>query len=399
MKRSRDEQESDVGGEKKAKVNEDDLFEVRVLITNYEAGVVIGKQGANVKNIRTKSGSYVSILKSEIESKERVMAVKGSVENVAQAIFLITELLLDDKKQKLEKEGDTPVDDVVIRFLFHKAHTGAIIGKNGTIIKEIQTQANAKIQLSNDVLPGSTEKSVTISGTPSAIHQAAHRVIKQVAENPLKYSVENRPYVPGRPASYPPPYYPPPYGYPYPPPYGYSGSSSKGDRDRDYDRSRDRGDRDRERGDRGDRDRERGGGGGGGDREPAPGETSQRIAIPTVTAGAVIGKGGTIIADIKSQSGCSIKIAAPESATPSERIVTVTGTPTGIQTAITLIRQRVEQPTAPYTGGSAASAAAYAPPPQAYPASYGASYPAYAAAAGYGPAPTGYGPPPTYPGY
>jgi len=83
---------------------------------------------------------------------------------------------------------------------------------------------------------------------------------------------------------------------------------------------------------------------------PAPTtvDTSQKIAIPTVCAGAVIGKGGTIIADIKAQSGCQIRIADPETSTPNERVVTVTGSPQGIQTAVYLIRQRVEQPYGPY---------------------------------------------------
>jgi len=74
----------------------------------------------------------------------------------------------------------------------------------------------------------------------------------------------------------------------------------------------------------------------------------KKIAIPTVCAGAVIGKGGTIINDIKGQSGCQIRIADPDPASPNERVVTVTGSPQGIQTAVYLIRQRVEQPYAQY---------------------------------------------------
>ena len=68
----------------------------------------------------------------------------------------------------------------------------------------------------------------------------------------------------------------------------------------------------------------------------------QKIAIPTICAGCVIGRGGTIIRDLRSQSGTNISIADPDPVTPDERVVTITGTPVGIQTAVYLIRQCVE---------------------------------------------------------
>lgn len=82
----------------------------------------------------------------------------------------------------------------------------------------------------------------------------------------------------------------------------------------------------------------------------APANT-QKIAIPTICAGCVIGKGGAVIRDLRAQSGTNISIADADPTNPNERVVTLTGTPQGIQTAIYLIRQLVEQ---------------YQPPAQSY---------------------------------
>merc|ERR1712179_659275 len=88
----------------------------------------------------------------------------------------------------------------------------------------------------------------------------------------------------------------------------------------------------------------RGGGGGG------PQKT-QKIVIPTACAGTVIGKGGSIIREMNIQSGCSISLAPPDPNNSDDRVVTIIGSEQGIQTAISLIRQRVESYQPPMGGG------------------------------------------------
>jgi len=78
---------------------------------------------------------------------------------------------------------------------------------------------------------------------------------------------------------------------------------------------------------------------------------TQKIAIPTICAGCIIGKGGSVVRDLRMQSQTNISIAETDPAYPNERVVTLTGTPQGIQTAIYLIRQLVEQFQPPDRGG------------------------------------------------
>ena len=292
-------------------------------------GGLIGRGGSNVKKVREESGAFVSIMKSDSRTvHERIMLIKGTVEQIGKAALLIAELLIEaaqSKDRPTSLSSSIPSDQAQLRLLVHKLGVGAIIGKGGAVIKETQERTGARVQVSNEPLPGSSEKTVSITGSPTAVHDAIVRTVTQLRDNPLKPGTRNYEYNPNMPFSGP-----------------AGGDSPYGGRSG---------------GERGER-------GGGGYREPhhssplplaigagggaaggaAGGQPStQKIAIPTVCAGCVIGKNGSVIRDLRQQSGTNISISDPEPSAPNERVVTLTGSPSGIQTAVFLIRQLVEQ--------------------------------------------------------
>lgn len=316
------------------KMKDDDITELRCLITNGEAGVIIGKKGANVKEIREKSRAFVSILSNTDQKiEERVMSLKGSPTGCCDAFKLIAELLLFARRQR-DKEPDRK--DLTMRLLVHKFFVGAIIGKGGVIIKEIIENSGCRMQLSTETLGQSTEKTVTFSGTPDSISMALGRVVTQMQENPLRPNTTSILYQPGP-------------SFPEAPYYGTSpfGTSDP------YGRSQ----------------QGFGGLGGGG----FPGRIgfeqfsslqgynnglgmsglsgvsggmgltkTEKIVIPTVCAGSVIGKRGALISAIKAQTGTQINIKDAEPNAPDDRVVSITGSHNGIQAAIFLIKERVE---------------------------------------------------------
>lgn len=270
------------------------------------------------------------------------MTVKGKEENIAKAMHLMFGLLLESantRKRTTDPEA-APDEEFSMKILIHKFLAGSIIGKGGSIIKEIQETTKTRITLSNDVLPQSTEKTVTINGNSDAFFAAVTRVLNQVLSNPLRPGSTTIPFVPGAPDPSMGPGYGgmgPGYGYGAPSqgmygapqnygadPYAahgqYGGGQGYGSGAGHY-----------------------GGGGAPGQPPAAPGSSkTEKIVIPTVCAGIVIGKGGTVISDIKRQSGTQINIAAASESTPDDRVVSIVGAPAGIQTAIYMIRQRVE---------------------------------------------------------
>lgn len=305
--------------------------EVRVLIENHEASVIIGKGGANVKKLRVDSGAFVSVLKSEGNAKERVLQVRGSVGSNTSALKMIAELLIENDNQR--NSESEPKDSWALKILIHKFLAGAIIGKGGAIIKAMQTETGAKVSVSTEPLGNSTEKTVTVTGTTAVLYDVITRVLTQVCENPIKPGTSSEQYVPGKSMGFAlPPGYGAPYGMPAPGPYGMPPQGQYGAPPQ---------------GPYGGPPMGHGGmGGPPGMGGPGPsmsaGAKTQKIVIPTVCAGTVIGKGGTIIRDIKNQSGTTISVAAPESTSSEDRVVSITGSEQGIQAAISMIRQRVE---------------------------------------------------------
>jgi len=67
---------------------------------------------------------------------------------------------------------------------------------------------------------------------------------------------------------------------------------------------------------------------------------TEKVIIPDTFSGVVIGKGGSIIKAIKARTDTNISLADPNEA--KDRVVTISGSPQGVQAAIAMIRERVE---------------------------------------------------------
>ncbi|KAJ3034118.1 RNA binding protein, heterogenous nuclear RNP-K like protein [Rhizophlyctis rosea] len=100
-----------------------DLITLRALVSSREAGVIIGKGGKNVAEVREKAGVKAGVSKVVQGVHERILTVSGQLHNVSQ-----------------------------------------VIGKQGGKIREIQEESGAKIVVSKELLPQSTERVIDIYG-------------------------------------------------------------------------------------------------------------------------------------------------------------------------------------------------------------------------------------------
>jgi heterogeneous nuclear rnp K-like protein 2 len=267
-----------------------------------------------------------------------------------------------------------------LRLLIPHILIGSIIGKGGARIREIQEQSGARLNASDACLPLSTERSLVILGVADAVHIAtfyvAGTLLDQLNERfggPAASAYATRS---GGPAGVVPggmqvvPYVPQPaggnYGHPdhirrhdnraqhtpanqYGQPYAqghvpqqqaagamhYGGTSAAG-----Y--------------------------GGVGPQQPqqaghavpqahagppnqpmqglVPGQPlTQQIFIPNDMVGAIIGKGGAKINEIRQLSGSVIKINEPQD-NSNERLVTITGTAECNQMALYMLYSRLGKP-------------------------------------------------------
>lgn len=300
---------------------------------------------------------------------------------MTQAFGLIVRTL---NQEDIESPSTSSSKAYPMRLLIPHILIGSIIGKGGVRIREIQDASNAKLNASDTILPNSSERSLVILGVADAIHIAVYYVastlVEQLTErfggpaasqyatrsgaaaNVVPGGMNVQPYIPqaaggqyGPPSHYrgrqdhgvqrtPAPQYGMPYmqgqpGHhaPVQPnmPYG-AGSPARG-----------------HYGGVGPQQAAPYGGHhaaaapiahGGAPTQPVaqvPGQPlTQQIYIPNDMVGAIIGKGGAKINEIRQLSGSVIKINEPTD-NSNERLVTITGTQECNQMALYMLYSRL----------------------------------------------------------
>jgi len=279
---------------------------MRSLISTKNVGAIIGRAGANVKSFREETQTRITISEESPGSNERILTVSGSVAGVAKAFALITVKI----HESAEVLPGQPPPKPMAKILISNGQVGCIIGKAGSKIKEIQETTRSRVVISEEILPNSTERCVTISGTPESIQGSIELVSNQLIENPDKgQNVLYRPANSGRYASnasypaYPAPSYPA-YQEPI-----YAGSYGGFSQTNHFTLNS----------------------------QP----TTQQLYIPNELVGCIIGKGGSKISEIRQQSGSQVKIGELQNGT-NERLVSITGTPESNQMALFLLYSRLQ---------------------------------------------------------
>ncbi|KAI0998035.1 hypothetical protein K3495_g10155 [Podosphaera aphanis] len=357
--------------------DESGWIHIRAVITSAEAATVIGKGGENVSMIRKMSGAKCTVSDYQKGAVERILTVSGAVDAVAKAFGLIIRTL---NNEPLESPSNAQSTTYPLRLLIPHILIGSIIGKGGVRIREIQEASGARLNASDSTLPLSTERSLVILGVADAVHIATYYVgstlFEQLTERfggPASSAYASRS---GGPAGVVPggmqvvPYVPQPaggnYGHPnnrrhvdrghhavthgsyvQPFPTGHGQPPQQPSVAMHYNGSHP----------------VSGYGGvgpqqphqpqivapqahGGPPAQPMPGivpgqPLTQQIFIPNDMVGAIIGKGGAKINEIRQLSGSVIKINEPQD-NSNERLVTITGNAECNQMALYMLYSRLE---------------------------------------------------------
>ncbi|KAG0047152.1 RNA binding protein, heterogenous nuclear RNP-K like protein, partial [Linnemannia elongata] len=166
----------------------DSPLTLRALVSTKEAGVIIGKAGKNVADLRDQTGVKAGVSKVVQGVHDRVLTVSGSVEGVAKAFSLIAQTLLENPITS--SPPTTPINPLrpvaqtsSVRLLISHNLMGTIIGRQGLKIKHIQDTSSARMVASKDMLPQSTERVVEIQGTIDAIRIAIYEIGKCLVDD------------------------------------------------------------------------------------------------------------------------------------------------------------------------------------------------------------------------
>jgi len=177
---------------------------------------------------------------------------------------------------------DARGDNVHFKILIPSFAAGAIIGKGGETIAQIQKDTGARIKMSkaSDFYPGTQERVCLITGTVEGITQVHSFIMEKIMEKP-------------DPSAAPPPPLPP----------GTS-SSKEG---LPYDRHK-----------------------------------QVKVLVPNTTAGMIIGKGGNFIKTIKDDAGVYIQISQKsKDLSLQERCITIAGEIDQTRMAVSMIIEKI----------------------------------------------------------
>uniref|UniRef100_A0A8B9KG64 Zgc:110045 n=1 Tax=Astyanax mexicanus TaxID=7994 RepID=A0A8B9KG64_ASTMX len=134
--------------------------------------------------MREESGARINI--SDGSSPERIVTITGPSEVIFKAFAMIAEKFEEDILASMVNSTVTSRPPVTLRLVFPASQCGSLIGKGGSKIKEIRETTGAQVQVAGDLLPESTERAVTISGTPHAITQCVRHICTVMLESPPK---------------------------------------------------------------------------------------------------------------------------------------------------------------------------------------------------------------------
>ncbi|KAG8559403.1 hypothetical protein GDO81_017325 [Engystomops pustulosus] len=279
---------------------------IRLLMHGKEVGSIIGKKGETVKKMREESGARINI--SEGNCPERIVTITGPTDAIFKAFAMIAYKFEEDIINSMSNSTATSKPPVTLRLVVPASQCGSLIGKGGSKIKEIRESTGAQVQVAGDMLPNSTERAVTISGTPDAIIQCVKQICVVMLESPPKGATI--PYRP-KPASAPvifaggqltklhqlamqqTPFTP----------LGQTTPAFPG-------------------------------------MDASPQASTHELTIPNDLIGCIIGRQGTKINEIRQMSGAQIKIASAMEGS-AERQITITGSPANISLAQYLINARL----------------------------------------------------------
>ncbi|XP_049541944.1 poly(rC)-binding protein 3 isoform X4 [Anopheles darlingi] len=302
---------------------------IRLIMQGKEVGSIIGKKGEIVKRFREESGAKINI--SDCSCPERIVTVSGSRSAIYKAFTLITKKFEEWCSQFQDNTTAQGKSQIPIRLIVPASQCGSLIGKGGSKIKEIREITGCSIQVASEMLPNSTERAVTLSGSAESITQCIYHICCVMLESPPKgatipyrpkpqvngpvivangqaYTIQGNYAVPAQEVS----------GIAKNPLAGLAALGLAGAIPTNT----------------------------GGLNPTATQVQSQshEMTVPNDLIGCIIGKGGTKIAEIRQISGAMIRISNCEERDSgnTDRTITITGNPDSVALAQYLINMSVE---------------------------------------------------------
>ncbi|KAL1772064.1 tudor and KH domain-containing protein [Sigmodon hispidus] len=150
-------------------VGEDDI-EIEMRVPQEAVKLIIGRQGANIKQLRKQTGARIDVDTEDV-GDERVLLISGFPVQVCKAKAAIHQILTEN----------TPVFE---QLSVPQRSVGRIIGRGGETIRSICKASGAKITCDKES-EGTLllSRLIKISGTQKEVAAAKHLILEKVSED------------------------------------------------------------------------------------------------------------------------------------------------------------------------------------------------------------------------
>ncbi|MCD7447243.1 Protein btr1 [Datura stramonium] len=176
--------------------HEENKISVKFLLSNAEAGSIIGKGGSTISDFQSRSGARIQLSRNNEffpGTMDRIVMVSGPIDDVLKAVDLILNKLLDESY--VEDGGDVGPRSRV-RLVVPNSSCGGIIGKGGAVIKSFieDSRAGIKILPQDDNFPGLHDRLVIVIGTLGEQMRAIELILSKLAEDSHYVQNMNAPF-------------------------------------------------------------------------------------------------------------------------------------------------------------------------------------------------------------
>ncbi|XDG00712.1 hypothetical protein ABKA04_000327 [Annulohypoxylon sp. FPYF3050] len=178
---------------------------LRAIVSSKEAGVIIGKGGKNVADLRDETGVKAGVSKVVQGVHDRVLTISGGCDAISRAYAIVARALLEGapamgmggviQSSGTHRESNYRRADysrprsnqqnryTEIKLLISHNQMGTIIGRQGMKIKTIQDSSGVRMVAQKEMLPQSTERIVEVQGTPDGIQRAVWEICKCLVDD------------------------------------------------------------------------------------------------------------------------------------------------------------------------------------------------------------------------
>lgn len=164
----------------------------RILCPFNRTGSVIGKGGDVIQQLRNETTAKIKIEDAVPSCDERVITIFSNSSATDGEWVAATEALFKVFIKVVQGDGDFVVGPVLFRMLVDSRQIGAILGRAGSVISELRKESGAQIRVMGKqdlpICAFPTEELVQIAGDQNKVNAALDLITKQLRNAPPRAS-------------------------------------------------------------------------------------------------------------------------------------------------------------------------------------------------------------------